>query len=317
MSSTLRLAAIALLFPLASNIRAGEPFRFVPNSDRSLQLLEGDQPILVYNHGTIEPPPGVPADRARSTYIHPLYGLDGEVLTDDFPVDHYHPRGLFWAWPHVTVGDQHVDLWAINGAHQRFENWLDRQTTDDTATLAVHNGWYIGDRKIVDEVVRLTIHRQEPDHQSRAINLQFTWTPIDQPLSLAGAEGKSYGGLTLRFAPGTDTAITTPDGRNPEDLYETRLPWADLSRNWVSSGNRSGAAIFVPPSHPDYPPTWLTRHYGVLCLGWPGVKPATFPAGQPIQAGYRIWIHRGQADTSRLKSAYAAYLEETRTPAPR
>jgi sugar/nucleoside kinase (ribokinase family) len=33
-------------------------------------------------------PEGVPEDRRRSCYIHPIYGLDGQVLTDDFPKDH-------------------------------------------------------------------------------------------------------------------------------------------------------------------------------------------------------------------------------------
>lgn len=48
--------------------------------------------------------------------------------------------------------------------------------------------------------------------------------------------------------------------------------------------------IFVPPSHPAYPPTWLTRHYGPLCIGWPGVKDKTFPPGKPIRLSYRLWI---------------------------
>src|SRR5688572_32025936 len=89
---------------------ANASFHFTNLTDRSLALFEGDRPVFVYNHGVIQKP-GVPADRARSTYVHPLYGLDGEVLTDDFPKDHLGHRGLFWGWPHVTVGTQHYDLW--------------------------------------------------------------------------------------------------------------------------------------------------------------------------------------------------------------
>ncbi len=92
-------------------------------------------------------------------------------------------------------------------------------------------------------------------------------TPLDQPVTLAGAEGKSYGGLTLRFAPCTNPVITTLLGNRPADLPMTRLPWADLTADF-GAGKPSGAAIFVVPSHPDFPPMWLTRHYGVLCLGW-------------------------------------------------
>jgi hypothetical protein len=90
-------------------------------------------------------------------------------------------------------------------------------------------------------------------------------------------------------------------------LPETPLPWADLSARFAGGKGPSGAAIFVDPSHPDYPPTWLTRHYGVLCVGWPGVKGKTFPPGIPIRLNYRVWVHRGDADVGRLKQAYEDY----------
>ena len=47
---------------------------------------------------------------------------------------------------------------------------------------------------------------------------ELTWTPLSEPLTLEGAEGKSYGGLTLRFAPRTHTVITTPLGQGEQDL---------------------------------------------------------------------------------------------------
>ena len=126
-------------------------------------------------------------------------------------------------------------------------------------------------------------------------------------VTLAGAEGKSYGGLTLRFAPCTNTVITTPLGNGKEDLPMTRLPWADLSARFAGASDPSGAAILVAPTHPDFPPMWLTRHYGVLCLGWPGVDAKTFEPGKPIRLQYRVWIHRGAADAERLKSAFNSY----------
>ena len=97
--------------------------------------------------------------------------------------------------------------------------------------------------------------------------------------------------------------ITRPD---------TPLPWADLTTTVRGAKAPSGAAIFIPRSHPDYPPQWLTRHYGVLCVGWPGVEPATFQPGERIHCRYRIWIHRGvpeQATVKRLYDSYASMQE--------
>ncbi len=283
---------------------APSAFRFAAVNEQSLGLWEGDRPVLVYNHGIVHKA-GVPADRARGTYIHPLYGLDGEVLTDDFPRDHYHHRGLFWAWPHVGIAGKEYDLWMLHGIAQQFERWLEKKVNPDGAVLGVENSWYVGPQKVMREKVWLLVHPATAE--GRAIDLDFTWTPIAQAVTLAGAEGKSYGGLTLRFAPGTNTVITIPAGHPAADLYMTNLPWADLTR-WLSlEGTTSGAALFVHPGDPGFPPQWLTRHYGVLCLGWPGVSAQTFPAGEPIRCRYRVWVHRGQPAGAQLERAYDQY----------
>lgn len=279
-------------------------FRFSAVDDTSLLLWEGNERVLVYNHGMLLPE-GVPADRRRSSYVHPLFGPDGEVLTDDFPKDHYHHRGLFWAWPHVRIAGQHYDLWMINGVVQRFERWLVRDEAATAATLAVENGWYVGDRKVVQERVWLRVYPAEAG--ARCIDVDCYWSPIDEPLTLAGAEGKSYGGLTLRYAPRTDTVITTPLGNGSEDLSMTPLAWADLSARFAGRTEFSGAALFVAGDHPDYPPTWLTRHYGALCIGWPGVEEQTFPPGKPIHCRYRVWVHRDAPTQEVVQQAYEAY----------
>ena len=157
----------------------------------------------------------------------------------------------------------------------------------------------------MQERVWFTVYSAGADGQ--VIDLDFTWIPTDKPISLAGAEEKSYGGLTLRYAPRTQTVITTPLGNKSDDLAMTRLAWADLSAQFAGAPKPSGAAIFINPEHPDYPPTWLTRHYGALCVGWPGVTPATFQPGQRIQCGYRLWLHRGAPAQGELQRAYDAY----------
>lgn len=295
----------------ASADEARARFRFTDVSEKSLGLWEGTQPVLVYNHGVMSHA-DAPAKFNRSTYVHPLYGLDGEVLTDDFPADHYHHRGLFWAWPHVGVGEGRYDLWMGTGIHQKFERWLARQAGVTTASLGVENGWYVGARQVMQERVWLRAYAATPDE--RVLDLDFTWIPVGQPVTLVGAEGKSYGGLTLRFAPRAHTVITTPLGNGPDDLAMTRLAWADLSARFGGAARSSGAALFIAPDHPDYPPMWLTRHYGVLCVGWPGVEPRTLEPGLPIRCRYRVWIHRGAPAQAEVERAYTAYrLRQTVT----
>jgi hypothetical protein len=308
MVNRLRTALLIAASVLGARLGAAS-FYFTNITEKSVALYEGTRPVFVYNHGVIERP-GVPADRARSTYIHPIYGLDGEVLTDDFPKDHYGHRGLFWGWPRVMSGTNRYDLWDLRGIEQRFERWLARDTRAAGATLGVQNGWYAGRRKVAEEQIWL---RATPARENeRVLDVELTLVPVGEPLTLQGAEGKSYGGFTLRFAPRTNTVVTTPLGQGDKDLLITRLPWADFSARFDGRTEFSGAAIFVPPDHPDYPPEWMTRHYGLLCVGWPGVTAKTFQLGQTIRCRYRVWIHRGTASAERISKAYRAYEQETR-----
>jgi hypothetical protein len=297
-------------------------FRFQAVNEQSLGLWEHKKPVLVYNHGPIAPS-DTPGARARACYVHPVYGLDGEVLTDDFPKDHLYHRGMYWAWPHIKIGGQEFELWTARAElRQVFIRWLAQETGTEGAKLIVENGWFAGDKQLVREQVRINVHPASAD--SRAIDVELSWTPIDQPLTLSGAEGKSYGGFNFRFGPRTKTIITVPEnsalpagvvapsGHISDDLVVTKLPWADFAGDFQGAAGASGAAIFVHPQHRDYPPTWMTRHYGLVSVGWPGVEPQTFPPNEPITCRYRVWIHRGTPSAAEIQKAYENYRITTR-----
>ncbi len=286
-------------------------FEFRDESRVSLGLYEADRPVLVYNHGTVvsEQVPENDARRRRACYIHPLWGINGEVLTDDFPPDHYHHHGVFWTWPHVKYDGREYDLWVGKGIRQQFVRWLDRRTGPVCAVLAVENGWFVDEKKVMIERVWLRVYRSASDW--RALDLDLTWIPVDRPITLQGAGGKSYGGLTVRFAPRDRkaTVITVPEGPTTDDLYNTRLKWVDFTSVFGQADKPSGAAVFVRPDHPDYPPTWLTRHYGPQCVGWPGVEAKTFAPGKPIRAAYRIWIHKSAGRLDQLARACQSWVD--------
>jgi hypothetical protein len=293
-----------------TTVPAGGGLSFTDLNDKSLELSDGGRPVWVYNHGVIigEKVPLQDSRRSRACYIHPLWGLNGEVLTDDFPPDHYHHHGVFWAWPHVGIEDKEYTLWEYKGIAPKLVRWIDREGGPLAAVLAVENGWFVGDKKVMIE--RVWMRTFKASEGQRALDLDFTWIPTDKPITLRGAEGKSYGGLTVRFAVDKpqDSVITVPGGPAQDDLPETPLPWADLTAKLRGAAAPSGAAIFIAADHPDFPPTWLTRHYGALCVGWPGVTSKTFAPGQPIRLTYRIWIHKSTVDVEQLNQAYQAYV---------
>ena len=281
----------------------------------SVMLADGDKPVLVYNHGVITNPRVTEADkrRKRACYIHPLWGLGGEVLTDDFPDDHYHHHGVFWAWPHVEVDGNAFDLWTQRDIEQRFVRWLCRRAGPMAAVLAVENGWYVGRRKVMAERVWLNAH--PASRGTWAIDLDLFFVAVDKPVTLRGAERKGYGGLAVRFAvrSGGIPDITVPGGQSKNDLLDASLPWADLTYRFAGSSGPSGAAVFVGASDPDDPPTWVVRHYGLMCVGWPGVADRTLQPGKPLHLRYRIWIHIGTVEANDIQRAGDAYTLSTKT----
>lgn len=311
---------------VTSNV-APSVFRFQDRDGKSRELLEGGKHLWTYNYGVITDPdvPEKDSRRSRACYVHPVWGMSGEILTADFPKDHYHHHGIFWTWPYVKIGDQTYDLWMSSNIQQRFIRWLHEETGPVAAILGVENGWFVGDRQVATERVWLRAYHSRND--SRALDLTLFIAATDEPVTLQGRQTKSYGGMTVRFDvwPRTDGRVRVP-GRelnqagkgmaSQQDLLNTPLAWADLTSSFPHGTQRSGAALFIAPDHPDYPPTWLTRTYGALCVGWPGVKPHTIAPGQNVRLDYRLWVHRKELSSDQIDRVYESY-RRTRSSAAR
>jgi methane monooxygenase PmoA-like len=293
---------------------ASSEFRFEDVAGGAVKLWQGKEPVLVY-HSEQVTRTGAAAVGNRASYVHPIYGLDGEVITDDFPKDHYHHHGLFWGWPHVTVGGKDFDFWKMHGTDIRFKRLLEKDVESNVAVLAVENEWLAGDKPVVREEATLRVHPATAE--GRLIEFGLKWTALDQAITLGGAAGKGYGGVSLRFAPREDTVVTAPSGPTPQDLLITRLPWADLSAKFYEAKAVSGAALFVDPHHPDFPLEWMTRAYGLLAAGWPGVKEQTLERGKTVTCNYGVWIHRGRVDAAKIQSVYDTFSAPATAPAPK
>ncbi len=232
-----------------------------------IEVLDAGRPALVYNYGP-QLPAGVPEDRRRCCYIYPLYTPAGVSMLDDFPKDHYHHHGLFWAWPVVETPSGKFDLWMYRGIEHRFEGWIRRDPREGAAQLVAENGWYVKDSRIVREIVEILVHPAKGDE--RRIEVALEWEALREPVTLRGSQepGKSYGGFSARFAPREGTVIRSSDGpvTKDEDLVPHR--WAEMEA--VYGGRKAVLRITPHEGNPGAPYQWCLRNYGFVGASFPG-----------------------------------------------
>lgn len=281
-------------------------------TENQLILWENGRAALVYNHGVVEPNgEGV----ARNGYIHPLYGLDGDILTDDFPADHLHHRGVFFGWPTMTVLGKPVDLWHLRGLRPLREGVHSIEVKEDHGSFDATNLWRLDEgTEVVREHLRYVIHATSEG--GRRIDVHATFTNLtEEPIILAGSPQAAYGGLNVRMdGKRPDVRIVTAAGQLEGDanFMEPSSPWAAHSSLPHAEAGRSGVAIFQHPGNPDFPArNWTLRRYGFLGAAWPGERSHSISPGEGLDLRYRLLIHRGTAEEAKVAEHYAAWASES------
>ena len=301
----MRPGPVNMILLVAASAHAAPAFEWSEDAERGwLTLNDAGKPVLTYVFAD-QLKEGVPEQYARSCYVHPLYDLDGKPITDDFPRDHYHHRGVFWTWPRMKVRGKSVQTWhpCKPPFRQHFLKWLTREAGETSATLSVQNEYRLEGERTALETVTLAV--QPASEIARAIDVTLTFEAVGGPMELLGAAKKGYGGLCVRLDPTLKRgAMTANAGPLKKDSTNVPYRWADIS------ARGRGVAVLVHPTHPNYPPTWLIRnsYAGILNVSWPGIKPFTLEPGQPITLQYRLYVHRGDVETGKVQEACGAYV---------
>lgn len=261
-------------------------FEFKDVDGKTVALTENGRPVWSYNYGMMLAK-GVADDRTRCCYIHPVYTPAGVVISDDFPQDHPHHRGINWTWPVVTVDGKTYDLWTIKGIHARHEKWLRREVAGDKAVLAMREGWYVGERRVVQADVEVTVHASAGGKRDMDFTL-VVQNVYGARVSIAGTPDskKGYGGFEIRLAPRTGTVINTAMLADSPDSDMVPNAWAETVANYA--GGRASVRIAIDPSNAAFPSGWCLRHYGLIGVNYPGVTPVALKA--PLTLKYRMTV---------------------------
>lgn len=275
-----------------------------------IDVTEGRLPVLRYNHGMVpvkkgtHTHPGKGETYERSDYISPLFGLDGEELTEDYPADHPHHRGVWWSWPVTRWNDQVRDIWAVNGVRAHPLASPSFAAGPVAATIQAESVWKWADNDpIVKSEVLIRAYRQAGD--CRLIDVDIRLTALVDGVAIGGRPKRGYGGFSLRAAPCEQrktTLHTDPAEAKP------RRSWLDYSGVFAGGKGMSGTTIFEHAGNPDYPSP-LHEYLGCNCVmpAFPCAREVSLPKGKTLLLKHRLLIHRGGNDQQKARDVWNAY----------
>ncbi|MCC9604175.1 PmoA family protein [Stieleria sp. JC731] len=253
---------------------------------------------------------------ACAHYLHPVYDLDGDELTEDFPKDHLHHRGLFWAWHQLTVHGHPIgDGWMI----ERF-NWdvkecesVDRSNNAAGLNLLVHwtsPDFKKGEQPVVVEETALTFF---PDQENlRQIDFDVQLKATSAGTRIGGSnDDKGYGGFSLRVKMPDDLRFASQNGPEvPAYATVAASPWMTM-RGSFNSAKQSSITVLTHPVSVGYPQPWILRSKRSMQNPvWPGQHPVELSDTQPTRLRYRVLIHRGTEDSQTINRWQRSYIED-------
>jgi len=290
---------------------ANKPMRIV-RTDEGFSISQGQNKVLFYQ----TKPKSLDGKHTRCNYVHPLYGLDGEILTEDFPEDHPHHRGIFWAWHQLLVDDKKIaDGWSLKDFSMDVCDAQILPSGPDFAALKVHLNWssplFTDDKAqpkpFIRETTVIRAHRAEAD--LRKIDFEINLLALADNVRIGGAENeKAYGGFSTRIRLPEGTTFIGAIG--PVEPLRTPIeggPWMALSADFLPD-KISGLAILCHKSLPKYPQLWiLRRKRSMQNPVYPGREPVLLSREKPLTLRYRLVIHRGPTNPETLNKLQAEY----------
>ena len=252
----------------------------------------------------------------RGGYLHPILTPSGRQVTDDFPTNHIHHHGVWWAWTHTKFQGRTPDFWNMGDRKGRVEF----AGLDASWSGPIHGGFRSRHRQVdllADQPVTALNETWEVRAYAPPAGVQTYWvfdvTVQDRCATADVLELPEYryGGIGLRGNwawNGKDKVnFLTSDGETDRIKgNSTRGRWCDM---WGEvDGAKAGIAILGHPSNFRAPqpmrlhPTEPFFNFAPQQAGDMAIKP-----GETFTARYRFVVHDGPPDRAELDRLWNDY----------
>jgi len=303
------LAVLAVFAACTPKSGEDSPFQF-QEDENGISLSESGDPVFYYR----AEPKSLTGEYLCNHYIHPLYAPNGDTLTEEFPLDHPHHRGIFWSWHQLYMDSTSIgDEWIMESISHEV---VGTQTGSDQsrATLELDVLWKSAllenGKAFMKENTRIIVHPLKTG--IRKIDFQISLQALVPGLSIGGSDDeKGYGGFCARLKLPDDLAFNSSNGAvKPTTLQVEAGSWMDFTGTFGRSDEQSGVAICGHPSTPNFPAPWILRQKtSMQNIVFPGRERAEISMDQPTILRYRLIVHEGATGDLDIAGLQAEFEE--------
>lgn len=266
-------------------------------SGQGFELSENGKPVYFYQRQ----PKTSDNLYQYNNYLHPLYSLDGDTLTEEFPEDHPHHRGVYWAWNKIHIDNQSIaDGWVMKNLIQDVYD-VRTSVDEDIARLDIDVHWkssiWKNGTPVIHEHSSILVHSMKAG--ARILDFEITLSALVPGVSIGGSDDeKGYGGFSLRFKLPDDLVFTSKNGTViPQTLQMDAGPWLTFTGSIGSENNKDRITLFCHPDTPNYPAPWILRQKSSMQnVVYPGRENVELKLNQPVVLSYRLVLHREQME---------------------
>jgi hypothetical protein len=297
---------VFLIFAGCSDYR-NSSFVFKENS-QGTGLFENGHAVLFYQRETRSSG----GKYLCNNYIHPLFSIDGDTLTQEFPPDHPYHRGIFWAWHQMYIDTLKIgDGWVMDSIYENVDK-VQSGIYHKVAQLEIEAEWkspvWQNGKSFVREHTTIWVHPLQKD--IRRIDFEIRLWALVPGVNIGGSDDeKGYGGFCARIKLPADLSFTSSDGAViPQTLQIKGGPWMDFSGSFGPVEGVSGIAILCHPSTPNYPAPWILRNVtSMQNIVFPGRQRINLSLNKPVVLRYRIIVHKGNSVNLNMAGLQAEY----------
>jgi hypothetical protein len=305
-------------------VKADGPPQASARSEKGAVTLNAfGRTALVYRTEKTSFPPNRPDLKPifqRGGYIHPVLSPSGKQITDDYPSNHKHHHGIWFAWTHTDFEGRSPDFWNMGDA----KGFVQFVSLDKTWSGPVHAG-FISQHRQMD----LTEETEKPKaalletwnvklyavgHDDRQPYFLFDMVITDAcahgPLKLPKYR---YGGIGVRgnwaWNGRTNLNFLNSEGvtdRSKGDANQTAGRWAHLGG--LVGGALTGIAVLDHPDNVRAPqPQRIHPTEPFLNLAPQQAGDLEIAPGKPLTLRYRFVVADGAPDKAELERLWNDY----------